>query len=77
MGWNDHIDSDLHEAIEDLVEEGHLERDTPAYGIAQQVIHQGHQSLTERQRVVYSKQIEAALVQRAEELRLQRYADMD
>jgi hypothetical protein len=39
MGWNDHIDWFLKEEIQDLVAEGVLEEGTPAYGIAQRVIH--------------------------------------
>ncbi len=39
MGHNDHIDFDLHDAIKDLIEEEILEKGTPTYGVAQQVIH--------------------------------------
>ena len=45
MGFNDHIDFDLHEAIQDLLAEGMLEEGTPAYGIAQQVTQTGYDSL--------------------------------
>jgi hypothetical protein len=39
MGWNDHVDWQLHEEIEALVADGELEEGTPAYGVAQRVIH--------------------------------------
>jgi hypothetical protein len=71
MGHNDHIDFDLHEAIQDLVDEGHLEEGTPAYGIAQQLITQGWESLSERQRAVYAKHVVPLLKKRGEELRIQ------
>lgn len=61
MGWNDHVDFELHEAIEMLVEEGYLEEKTPAYGIAQQVIHQGYESLSDKQRWVYNSVVVKAL----------------
>lgn len=37
-----------------------LEEGTPAYGIAQQVIHQGYDSLTDKQKYVFDTEIEAA-----------------
>ena len=37
MGWNDHVDWDLIEAIKQALEDDHLEEGTAAYGIAQQV----------------------------------------
>jgi hypothetical protein len=52
MGFNDHIDFDLHEAIQDLLDEGMLEEGTPAHGIAQQVIHTGYDSLSPKQRTL-------------------------
>lgn len=71
MGHNDHIDFELHDAIQDLVDEGLLEEGTPAYGIAQQVITQGWNSLSDRQRWVYEKHVEPLLKKRGKELRIQ------
>ena len=68
MGWNDHVDFDLHEAITDLVDEGMLEEGTPAYGVAQQVIDRGYGSLTLKQRAVYDAVVVPALKRRAEQL---------
>jgi hypothetical protein len=71
MGHNDHIDSELHDAIQDLVAGSLLEEGTPAYGIAQQVIAQGWDSLSDKQRCVYQKHVEPLLQKRGEELRIQ------
>lgn len=69
MSVNDY-DEELYEAIEDLVEEGELETGTPAYGIARQVIHQGYNSLTPKQRTLYDAVVIPALKRRGEELRV-------
>jgi hypothetical protein len=69
MGFNDHIDFDLHEAIQDLLDEGMLEEGTPAHGIAQQVIHTGYDSLSPKQRTLYDAVVIAALKKRGEELK--------
>ena len=71
MGFNDHIDFDLHEAIQDLLDEGMLEEGTPAYGIAQQVIHTGYDSLSPKQRTLY----DAVCADKAWR-RAQKYADL-
>ncbi|MDB5559858.1 MAG: hypothetical protein JWQ36_2792 [Enterovirga sp.] len=52
MGHNDHIDFEFHERIQDLVDKGDLEEGTPAYGVAQQVIHSGFETLTPKQRTL-------------------------
>ena len=65
MSVNDY-DEELYLMIEDLVDEGELEKDTPAYGISQQVIHQGYDSLTPRQKSVYDKIVVPALERLAE-----------
>jgi hypothetical protein len=77
MGWNDHIDFELHDAIEDLLDEGYLEEGTPAYGIAQQVIHSGYESLTAKQRYVYDHVVIPALEKRGGELETRRIMDSD
>jgi hypothetical protein len=65
-------DAALYEAIKDLVDEGLLEMDTTAYGIAQHVIHIGYESLSPRQRSVYDLVVIQALRrgQEIERLRL-------
>ncbi len=68
MGSNDHIDFELHDLVEDLVSELILERGTPAFGVAQQVIHQGYDSLTSKQRFVYDSVV-APLLKRLGERR--------
>lgn len=70
MGHNDHIDFDLHERIRDLVDEGDLEEGAAAFGVAQQVIHQGYESLTERQCAVYNSHVGPALEKQAERWRI-------
>ena len=77
MGWNDHIDFELYDLIEDLVDEGYLEEGTSAYGIAQKVIHEGYESLSPKQRYVYNTIVVPALTERAEDLKAQRIRDMD
>jgi len=61
MGWNDHVDFELYDTITDAVDEGYIEEGTPAYGVAQQVIHSGYDSLTDKQKWVYDNQVEPAL----------------
>jgi hypothetical protein len=68
MGWNDHIDLFLNEEIQDLVAEGVLEEGTPAYGIAQRVIH--GDPLSPNQQWVFDTYVAPALERRKEELRL-------
>lgn len=70
MGWNDHIDWSLNEEIEDLVAEGVLEEGTPAYGVAQKVIHEGHDLLSPNQRWVFDTYVAPALERRKKELQL-------
>lgn len=67
MGYNDHIDFELHERIEELVDEGEIEEGTPAYGVAQQVIHQGYDSLSSKQRALYDAVVGPALERLAKE----------
>jgi hypothetical protein len=69
MGFNDHIDFDLHQAIQDLLDEGMLEEGTPACGIAQQVIHTGYDSLSPKQRTLYDAVVVPALTKRDKELK--------
>ncbi len=70
MGHNDHIDYDLLEAINDLIDEGYLEEGTSAFGIAQFLIHNSYEDLSEKQKYVYEKEIIPALRKRGEEIRV-------
>jgi len=73
MGWNDHIDWLLKKEIQGLVAEGVLEEGTPAYGIAQRVIH--GDPLSPNQQWVFDTYVDPALERRKEELRLLEIAD--
>jgi hypothetical protein len=70
MGRNDHIDFELHDQIEDLVDEGIIEKGSTPYGVAQQVINEGYKSLSPKQRWVYDTVIGPALAERGEELEM-------
>lgn len=70
MGSNDHIDFELHDLVEDLVSELMLKRGTPAFGVAQQVIHQGYDSLTSKQRFVYDSVVAPLLKRLGEQHRI-------
>lgn len=61
MGWNDHVDWDLHYAVEEAMERGFLEEEALGYRIAQQVIHSGYESLSAKQRWVYDREVGPAL----------------
>jgi|HubBroStandDraft_4_1064222.scaffolds.fasta_scaffold241787_1 hypothetical protein len=67
MSVNDY-DVELYEAVQDLVEEGLLEETDNAYGVAQQVIHQGYDSLSPKQRGLYNALVIPALKKRGVEL---------
>ena len=68
MGWNDQFDWLLKEEIQDLVAEGVFEEGTPAYDIAQRVIH--GDPLSPNQRWVFDTYLAPALERRKEEIRL-------
>lgn len=68
MSVND-FDEVLNAAIEDLVDEQLLEVGTPAYGIAQQVITRGYNSLSPKQRTLYDAVVLPLLQERYNELR--------
>lgn len=70
MGHNDHIDLDLHDAIQDIIDEGYLDEESNAYGVAKQVIGRGYDSLTPKQRTLYDRVVVPALAKRSEELKI-------
>lgn len=67
MSGIDDIDWDLLAQIDDLIDSGDLEEGTKEYGIAQQVVHQGYESLSPKQRYVYDKLLAPLLTERADE----------
>jgi hypothetical protein len=73
MGMNDRMH--LADAIQDLVVEGLLDDDTTAFGVAQQVVHDGYDSLSDKQRAVYQSFIVPLLRKRQEELENSRRFD--
>jgi hypothetical protein len=75
MGWNDHIDWELHELVTDLPDEGYLEEGTPAYGIAKLAVDVGYERLSPKQKAVYDAVIVPALTRRAEYLEAERHKD--
>lgn len=70
MGHNDHIDFEFYEAIQDLLDEGIIDSKDDAAGVARQVISQGYQSLTPKQKTLYDNVIIPALEERGEEIRV-------
>jgi hypothetical protein len=68
MSWNDHVDWDLQEAIEEAVERGFVEREALGYRIAQQVIHQGYETLSDKQRWIYDGSVLPSLAASAREI---------
>jgi hypothetical protein len=62
------LDFDLHNAIQELIAEGLLEENASAHRVARIVIHDGYDSLTPAQQVLYDAVITLALRKRAEEI---------
>lgn len=61
MGWNDHYDFELAEMIDEAVNEGLLEETSAGYGVSQQVISQGRDSLTDKQQAFFDGAVASAL----------------
>lgn len=70
MSVNDY-DEGFYYEIEDLVDEGILDATSPAYGVAKQVLHQGYESLTPKQKSVYDKIFVPMLEKRQWDLKVQ------
>lgn len=70
MSGYEYIDYELSDAIEDLVADGHFDEDSKEYGISQQVIRQGYDSLSPKQRYLYDSVVGPALSKRGEEIRI-------
>ena len=75
MGVADY-DVELYDAIKDIVDQDILVKGTAAYGIAQQVIHDGYERLTYAQRVIYNAVVVPALKRRERELQAIRHAGL-
>lgn len=75
MSINSHIDWEMFHAIQDLVDEGLLDVQSKGYGIAQQVIHQGYNSLSDNQKRTFNTQVARPLVDRQKQLEIQRIID--
>lgn len=56
MGIND-FDYELFEMVEELVDEGELEKGSAPYGVALQVVDFGYDSLTDKQKHVYDHHV--------------------
>ena len=69
------FNEDLQLAYEDLVDEGMIDPDSDEAGVARQVIHQGFESMTDKQRHVYETLYGPVLVRRAKQLEVQRIID--
>ena len=61
MGLNSHIDVELSDRLEAMIEDGLLKEGTPAYGIARLVLDGGLGILTDKQRYVYDKFVQPLL----------------
>ena len=63
MGGNDHIDFELSDSLQELIDDGYLEEGTAAYGIARLVADAGAGILSPKQQRVYDRHVIPALVQ--------------
>jgi hypothetical protein len=63
MGWNDHTDFELSEALQEVIDGEYLEQRTAALGIAKLVADWGTGILSAKQQRVYDKHVVPALVQ--------------
>jgi len=61
MGFNSHIDVELSEKLEEVIEAGLLDEDKTALGIAKLVVDGGLEVLSDKQRFVYDKYVQPKL----------------
>lgn len=61
MGWNDHIDTELGDLLEELTAEGYVLEGTPAYEVAKKVIAQGKGLLTGPEKAVFQDEVVPAV----------------
>ncbi|MBD8493258.1 hypothetical protein [Pseudomonas syringae] len=75
MGFNDHIDQEMHDAVQDLVDEGLLKEGSTAHGIALQVADKGFDSLKGDQIPTWNRYVGEPLAKRQKQLKIQRVID--
>ena len=63
------LDFDLHNAVQDLIAEGLLEKNSEPHRVARLVIHDGYDSLTPAQRTLYDAVVTPALRTRESEVK--------
>jgi hypothetical protein len=68
------LDFDLHNAVQKLIAEGLLEENSEPHRVARIVIHDGYDSLTPAQRILYDAEVIPALRKLAEEVEGKRSA---
>jgi hypothetical protein len=61
MGFNDHINFELNNAVDELVYLGLLDKKSKGYGIAQRALTSGLDSLSPKQRYIYKNEVEKLL----------------
>ncbi len=62
------LDFDLHNAIQELIAEGLLEENSEPHRVARLVVHDGYDSLTPTQQMLYDAVVAPALRIRCEEI---------
>lgn len=72
MGLNSHGSEELHEEIQDLVDEGHLEEGSKAHGIARLIADVGYDEVTDAQRSNFDRSVAPQLKRRRKQLEHQR-----
>jgi hypothetical protein len=61
MGWNDHIDTELSDLLDELTAEGYVLEGTPAFDVARKVIAHGKSALTAPEQVVFQDEVVPAI----------------
>jgi len=61
LGHNSYIDYETLELVSDLEEGGYIEPRTPAYGVAQQALHRGVETLSPKQLFIYNRVVLPAM----------------
>lgn len=74
MGLED-FDYEFQDMLDELVDAGHLEADTPEFGIAQKVLHDGPDSLSPKQSYIYNTKVVPHLKALVERREVQRIID--
>ncbi len=70
MGHNDHIDFELNDALQDLLEENYFDEDSEEYQIIELVIDKGKNFLSDEQQNIFETNIADALKDRANDIRI-------